>query len=307
VTDTHQTRGRDLALVAVASMAIAVASPLAKSVVGLSPFGIGAGRCGVASIAVLLFAGRSTVRALRGLGAAGLLSVCGVGLLLAAHFALFLEGLAHTSLPAAVALVSLEPLMVVLAGWAFFGLRPSRLELLGIVVAMIGGVVVTRGAGEGEHRLSGDLMVVGAAVLFGLYVMAARGLRDKLPVLPYACAVYGVACAFLLPVAVWLAAGEPAPPRAAILAVAAMGLVPTLVGHTLVQRLSRRVAPSVVALVSPGETVGSLAIGAAALGAWPSPHEWLGAALVLAGATVVALSSTAVASPKAAVSQIDRD
>jgi drug/metabolite transporter (DMT)-like permease len=70
------------------------------------------------------------------------------------------------------------------------------------------------------------------------------------------------------------------------LAVVALGLVPTLVGHTLVQSAARRLSPAIVGLVSPGETVGSLVIGAIFLGAKPSAREALGTALVLCGATV---------------------
>ena len=66
-------------------------------------------------------------------------------------------------------------------------------------------------------------------------------------------------------------------------------LVPTLVGHTLVQSAARRVAPAVVALVSPGETIGSLGIGALALAAWPSRVESVGALLVVGGATIAIL------------------
>ena len=71
-----------------------------------------------------------------------------------------------------------------------------------------------------------------------------------------------------------------------MLAVLALGLVPTLIGHTLVQRVARRAPPVLVALVSPGETVGSLAIGALLMGAPPTVREALGCALVLAGSAL---------------------
>ena len=150
----------------------------------------------------------------------------------------------------------------------------------------------------------GDLLVVGAVVLYGAYVAAARGLRDAMPVLPYAAAVYGVAALVLLPFAVMIAGRSGAasiapPPVRTWIVVSAMGLVPTLIGHTLIQRLSRRVAPAVVALVSPGETVGSIAIGAFALGAWPTTNEWAGTALVLAGATLAITSRSPEPEPQA--------
>jgi drug/metabolite transporter (DMT)-like permease len=132
------------------------------------------------------------------------------------------------------------------------------------------------------------VLVALAVVVFGGYVAVARGLRAAMPGLPYAGAVYGVASLALAPVALALRpdAGSLAPTPAAWGAVVLLGLVPTLVGHTLLQLASRKISPSLVALVSPGETVGSLAIGALVLHAWPTGREGLGAVLVLAGATI---------------------
>ena len=281
----------DVSLVVIAALAASTSGPLAKAASGLSAIGVGAGRCGVAALVLFALAPRETFATLAALDRRTRLAVAGAGLLLAAHFALFLGGLANTSLPAAVALVSLEPLMVVLAGWMTFGLRPNAFELGGVVVAMLGAAVVTHGAGEGEHRWLGDVMVVAAAAVYGAYVMAARGLRERLPMVAYASAVFGAAFLFLTPFALWLAASAPPPPATTWWIVLAMGLLPTVVGHTLIQRLSRRVAPSVVALVSPGETVGSIAIGLLMLSAWPTMHEWIGAGLVVSGAALAVVGA----------------
>jgi len=275
----------ELTLLAVAALAFATASPIAKSIDGLSFATIAAGRCGVAAVALVLAAPLATWAAVRALDARRRVALAGAGLLLAAHFALFLGGLLATSLPAAVALVSLEPLAVVVAAWVAFGVRPGRREQLGIALATAGAVVVARGAGQGEHRLLGDALVLGAVVLYGAYVAFARGLREAMPTRPYAAGVYTVAAVALLPLALLFDASRPCPPASAWLGVAALGLVPTLVGHTLLQRAARRVPPSLVALVSPGETVGSILIGAA-MGRVPTLMEWTGAALVVVGASV---------------------
>ncbi len=281
-------RRSDLALVIVASLAFATASPLARIADGLSPVAVGAARCGVAALAIVIAMPGATAAAIGALATRLRFALVGAGLLLAAHFALFLGGLAATSLPAAVALVSLEPLAVVLAAWIFFGVRPTRREAIGIGLATAGAVLVTQGAGEGEHRLLGDALVLGAVVVYGAYVAAARGLRDAMPPMPYAAGVYGVAFAALAPIAIVMAArdGSPPPPTRTWAVVVALGLMPTLVGHTLVQRLSRGGKPVLVALVSSGETVGSIAIGALMLRAWPSHYEWAGTAVVILGALV---------------------
>ncbi len=289
-------RRGDLAFAVVAALAFATSSPLAKSAQGIAPIAIAAGRCAVATVAILAGWPRVTLSAVRALEPKHRLALPLAGLLLAGHFALFLGGLAATSLPAAVALVSLEPLAVVLAAWIAFGLKPTPAEAVGVLVASVGAAVVASGAGSGEQRLAGDVMVLGAVVLFGAYVAFARGLRDAMPMMPYAGAVYGLAAVALAPFAwamqVGAGATGPVPPWS-LVAVVLLGLVPTLVGHTLLQSIARRVPPAVAGLVSPGETVGSLAIGALFLRAVPSAREGLGTVLVIAGASIAVLGGRA--------------
>jgi drug/metabolite transporter (DMT)-like permease len=278
--------GREVALVALAACAFATASPIAKGIAGLSAASIAAGRCVVAGVALVALGPPVWVRAVRALSPRGRLSVALAGVLLAAHFALFLGGLLATSLPAAAALLALEPPAVVIAAWAAFGVRPSARETAGIALATAGAGVVALGAGRGEHTLLGDALVLGAVVIYGAYVAFARGLRDAMPTRAYAASVYLSAAVVLVPLALATEGGRvPSPPASAWLGVAALGLVPTLVGHTLVQRAARFVPPAVVALASPGETVGSIVIGAAT-GHAPSAIEWAGAGIVVAGAVV---------------------
>lgn len=273
---------------AIAAAAFSTASPLAKAARGLAFGPIAAGRCAVAALALLLLAPVATWNAVGALDARRRAALVLAGLLLAAHFAFFLGGLLATSLAAAAALVSFEPLAVVVAAWLAFREAPTRRQLLGLGVAMAGAAVVTRSAGQGEHRLVGDALVLVAVLLFGAYVAMARGLRRTMPATSYAACVYVVAALALIPVAmIWGDGVTSAPPRA-WLAVAGLGLVPTLVGHTLLQRAARSVPAPIVALVSPGETVGAIFIGAA-MGLAPTLDEWVGAALVVAGAALAAI------------------
>lgn len=291
------TSPRDILLLAVAALAVASASPLAKGCVGIDAFGIGAGRCLVGSLALFLLGPRATLRALSVLGRRGAASLIAAGALLAAHFAFFLGGLAATSLPAAVALVSLEPLAVVAMAWLAFGFKPRFGEWIGLGLAVLGALVVTSGAGSGENRLLGDALVLGSVALFGAYLAATRALRDMMPVMPYAAAVYGVAAIVLLPIAFFSAHSSPAtssmPPLTSMVRVVAMGLVPTLIGHTLTQRLARKLSPSVVALVPAGETVGAIAMAAVFSSKFPTRLEMLGTVVILLGAVAVSRSSRA--------------
>ncbi len=285
---------RTSSLLLLAAACFATASPLARAAAPTHPLVLAAARTGLAALALVALGPRAALAPFHALAPRRQLAVASAGALLAAHFACFLGGLALTSLPAAVTLVSLEPVAVVAAAAIAFRLRPRPGEALGIALATAGALVVARAAGEGAHRAAGDALVLAAALLFGVYLAAARGLAPLLPARSYVTAVYASASLSLLLAA--LAAGVPlrvAPGAWAY--VAALALVPTLGGHSLVQWASRHAPPALVALVSPGETIGSLALGALWLGEVPSPLEAIGAFVVLAGvlATVAAQRSRA--------------
>ncbi len=280
----------DLALVGVAAGAFATASPLGKAAAGVGFGPMAAGRCALAAVVLLAATWGPTRVALRSLGTRARAGLVVAGVLLAGHFALFLGGLLSTSLAAAAALVSLEPLAVVVAAWIAFRERPTRAETLGLALATAGAVVVGLGAGQGEHRLLGDALVLGAVVLFGAYVAFARGLRATMPPAPYAACVYAVAAIALGPLALAGAGTAAGAPGSAWLAVLGLGLVPTMLGHTTLQRAARHAPAAIVALACPGETVGSILIGAVT-GHAPTAVELAGAGIVTLGACVAILGT----------------
>lgn len=288
--------------VLVASCAFATAGPFARAARPADPLFIAAVRVVIAAAFLSLLSPRAVVRDVRALPWRTLGKIFLIGSLLGAHFALFLCGLDRTSLPAGISLVALEPLSVVVWAWVVFRERPSRAEQLGVFLATAGAVVVAQGAGQGDHRLAGDLMVLGAVMIYGLYVAGARALKDALPARTYAAAVYLCAAVGLGLVLLVVPAAEGttrSPPGASWLPILGVALFPTIIGHTMVQTAARTLPSATVALVSPGETLGGLAIGLALLGAAPQPVEIVGAAVILAG-TLIAILALRPGPPRAA-------
>lgn len=279
--------------VLVASAAFSTAGPLARVARPADPLLVAAFRVFVAAVFLTLIDARNVARHLRSAAPRKLAWVGLTGAVLGAHFALFLCGLDRTSLPAAISLVSLEPLSVVVFAWLFFRVRPSRAEQIGVLLATAGAVVVAQAADQGEHRLFGDMLVIGAVLLFGLYVAGARALQEALPPRTYAAAVYASAAITLAITLLALPAPEGTtrtPPAGSWLAMLGVALIPTLIGHTSVQTAARTLPPATVALVSPGETLGGIAIGLVALHATPKPLEWAGAAIILVGSLIAIFS-----------------
>jgi drug/metabolite transporter (DMT)-like permease len=277
-----------------ASVAFATSSPIARFARPAHPLLLAFGRVALAAAVLILFDSGRIIAAVRALGIRQVGLIALAGSVLGAHFALFLWGLDRTSLPAAVSLVSLEPLSVVLCAWLMYGIRPARFEQLGVVVATAGALVMAQAAGTGEHRFFGDALVLGAVLLFGVYVNCARLWRDVLASRAYAALVYASAALALAVVVLTTPSARndlPALSTHSLVAIAALGLVPTLFGHTMVQAAARWLSPSTVALVCPGETLGSLAIGWVLLGAAPVGTELTGAGMILGGTFLALLGS----------------
>jgi len=300
MTTENHSPVRGALLVGIASLAFSTSSPLARLARPAHPMLIACGRVALAALLLGAIGHAGLFASVRALTNGQRLRVALAGMLLGAHFACYQWGLDLTSLPAAVSLVSLEPLAVVLTAWALFRIRPTRLEHLGVFLATIGAVIVGRGAGHGEHRLEGDVLVLAAVVLFGFYVASARSLREALPARHYAPLVYAVAAVSLaisLPFLPTSDASTLHPPLATWAFIALIAAIPTGIGHTAIQTAARNHAPSLVALSSPGETVGSIVIGAAMLGAAPSLIEALGSVVILAGAIAAIFGHRTAARP----------
>ena len=279
---------RELALVGLAALVFATSGPVAKLIGTIHPLAVASGRTGLAALGLMLWDGPRIVRVWRGATRSDVWKGLAAGVLLACHFAAYLWGLATTSLAAASALISLEPVAVLAVAALVQGLHPRATEVVGVIIATVGAGIVSSAAGDGDHRLVGDLLVVASVFLYGFYVAVAREVRPEMEGRPYAAFVYAIASLVILPVLPFVDGALRAPSARDSFAVLVLALFPTLVGHTLVQRAASRVRPAVLALVSPGETIGSIAIGAFMLRMPPSLREGIGIAVVLLGTTLAA-------------------
>lgn len=290
------TRSKTIFFILFASAAFSTAGPLARSVRPLHPMIAGAGRVALASLLLIAIDRGRTFAAFRRADESKRKKIIAAGLVLAVHFALFLWGLDTTSLPAAISLLSLEPLSIVLCAWLFFGIRPKKFEQLGLLLAMLGSILLAGNSGQGEHRLLGDLLVLASVGLYGVYVAIARAVGNALPATSYAGIVYGTAAIALtcaLPFTPGALENLRDPPTTSLLAIVGLACIPTLLGHTSIQMGARFLAPSTLALVAPAEVLGGLFLSALLFHAMPSAFELVGALIILIGTTVAILGSEA--------------
>lgn len=144
-----------------------------------SPLAFNAARFGIATILILLImrlAGESLRLESRDLLPVLFLGLCGHTL----YQVLFINGLAYTSPSNASLLMATSPIFVAIYGRILRIERSNRLVWAGIALSFSGIVLVIAGGGAGIHlgaqTVLGDLMVLGAAMLWAAYTTLSKPL-----------------------------------------------------------------------------------------------------------------------------------
>lgn len=282
-------RARLAAVIALAIVGISVSGPLAK-LSAAPPLAIAVWRLllSLLILAVPLVA-TGGWREWRGLSRGDLGLALGAGALLALHFWSWIASLGMTSVAASVLLVNLHPVVFVIGGALWLGERPTRAQLIGVTVALLGAVVVAfdadpaRGGAPAPAPGLGNVLALLGALTVGLYYLVGRRLRQHLSLWPYVALVYGACLVVLLVLAAWQRTPLwPQPPRElGIFALIALG--PMLAGHTGFNWVLRYVPAVVVSVALLAEPVGAALIAWALLGEAPSAATSLGGLIVLAG------------------------
>ncbi len=253
---------------------------------GASSLVIAGARLTLASLVLTPLTWRNHRASLRALSRQDLALAVLSGVFLALHFATWISSLEHVPVLVSVTLVSTSPLWVAL--FAPFLLREllTRRTLVGIVVAFLGGLLISAVGNSGAPRsdgvpLLGSFLAVLGAIAVALYLIIGRRLRRSLDLLPYIWLVYGSAAATML-----LTIGLAGLPLTGYTAAAygwmvMLAVIPQLIGHTALNYALGHVSAAYVSLVTLAEPVGSAILAAILLGEVPGPLQIAGAALIL--------------------------
>jgi drug/metabolite transporter (DMT)-like permease len=212
------------------------------------------------------------------------------GVLLGAHFAVWISSLSFTSTAASVALVATQPIAAALLGGIFLGDRVTRREVAGMAVAAAGCLVLAGGDwSRSRDALIGDGLALAGAVTAAAYLVIGRSLRGSVPLLPYLALVNLTAAAVLAVAAAIGGAqlgGWSTGEYGAVLACAALG---SIIGHSLFNWSVRRIPAHQVTLASLGEPVAASLLVWLLFAEQPPLHAVAGGALILAGILVAFL------------------
>ncbi len=168
-------------------------------------------------------------------------------LFLAAHFYLWISALFMTSINSSVVLLAMQPLFALILQFIFHKIGASRRNFISLSAGIFGAAILAHGDFlRGGIAGTGDIFAILAALMGTCYLFVGSYRRG--PLIPYLGSVYLQGAVFIGIAA--MVRGD------SLLAVrpvdwfwfALLALVPTLIGHTMLNRSAKYFAPYVLNL-----------------------------------------------------------
>ncbi|MEL6578631.1 MAG: DMT family transporter [Cyanobacteria bacterium J06621_12] len=220
------------------------------------------------------------------------------GLCLGIHFATWITSLTYTSITASTVLVTTNPIWVGLISWWWYKEKLSPRNIMGIGVALLGGVIIAIAdntqAGNYSNPLLGDLLALLGAVMSSLYIIfGSQAQRRGLSTGNYIAIAYSVAALCLLPLPFCFNSGYVSYPSEVYLYIFLMAITSQVIGHTSLNWAVRWLSPSLISLSLLFEPVVASFLGAIVFNEVPSIGLLVGGMTILLG-MLVFLSSKQV-------------
>jgi drug/metabolite transporter (DMT)-like permease len=246
----------------------------------------------------LLMARKKTRDELRSLPISSVILMIIIGLILAAHFALWITSLKMTSVASSVILVTAHPILVGPVSFYFLKEKLSLVNALGIAISFAGvGVLVIGNYGYtafGLDTLEGNILALLGGIAAGLYILGGRTLRKKVSTVTYAFVVYAVGTIALLCICLGLNAPVYHLASTDYAIILLMAVVSGIFGHTLYNWSLGYIRASVMSVALLGEPIGSslLAYVVPWIHQEPSMYTVFGGGIILLGIYLTARTIT---------------
>ena len=213
------------------------------------------------------------------------------GICLAAHFATWITSLSFTSIAASTTLVTTNPVWVALLCWLWFKEKLTRLTVIGIGVAFVGGVLIALGdtgaVSAGNNPALGNFLALVGAWMASLYFLLGReAQRRGLGIGSYVVVAYSTGALVLLPLPLIVGSNYVGYPVAVYLYILLMAVLSQVVGHTTLNWAVRWISPTLVTLAILFEPVGSSFLGYLIFNEVPGLLVLVGAGVLLSGVAI---------------------
>lgn len=262
---------------------------------GISSLTIAASRLAIATIIVTPFTIPRYIPYIRQLNRSDISLVLISGIFLAIHFITWIKSFEYTSILISVVLVTTTPLWTAVLEALFLRMRLNQMIIWGLVIGFGGSIIISLPGGVvdlGSNPLLGSLLALSGAIAVAVYYIIRRALHTKLPLLPYIWLVYGIAAVVTLVVVLVTGTSMSGFSVEGYLWLAALALIPQLIGHTSFNYALAHLSATYVGIASQLEPVGSALIAFFVFREAPSRLQIIGSAIILIGVTLASLGQS---------------
>lgn len=216
----------------------------------------------IMAVAILLpfwFSRRKKLSELKKQGASPFLMMS-AGACLGLHFTLWIASLHYTSVASASVLVTIHPVMLIVAESLILKRNFRPLVWIGVFVAFGGSLLLgfadeSQQAGLYPNPLLGNTLAFSAAVIFVIYFMLGRKIRQHTEWIDYVFYIYlyaAIVCTILS--FLWVG-GVPYISNSALLVGLALAIGPTILGHGSMNYAVKYISPTLLSTLILSEAV----------------------------------------------------
>lgn len=217
------------------------------------------------------------------------------GFFLAVHFIAWITSLEHTTVLISGVLVTSSPIWVGLLEVFVLKAKLPRLVIIGLGVAMIGGLIIgllgsDGSAGTGERALLGAGLATLGAIAVAVYMIVGRRMREKLSLTPYIWSVYGISAIFLCLYVLLTQTPITGYSLNGYGWIVASALIPQVIGHSSLNYVLGYLPATYVSLSTQTEPVISAIAAYFVFQEIPAPPQIIGGFIIMCGVILATIA-----------------
>ncbi|MDZ7755666.1 DMT family transporter [Rhodohalobacter sp.] len=257
----------------------------------VEPLALAAMRTGFSALMLLpfWFPKRMTLSEIKSAGISNLLLIA-AGVSLGLHFTLWIASLHYTSVASASVLVTIHPVMLIVAESLLFKTKFRPVVWIGVTIAFAGSVLLGLAddtqMDQFPDAIFGNTLAFLSAVVFVAYFMLGRKIRQHTEWIDYVFYVYSYATVTCLVLTFLWVGGIPSITATSVLVGIGLAAGPTVLGHGSMNYAVKYISPTLLSTLVLSEAVVAAIAAFFIFGEIPSGFSLVAMLVIVFGVTL---------------------